>query len=488
MSEKKSVDKGRQADLQAVDNLIRAADIDTAFRDRYLQRARERLSSLVSKEEYERLKTPAATLDQLMQETQRAVARQNWNRVEDLSTEILSLQGALKAKQADLPLADKVYGAPDVAIDPFSSGLDVLLGRAGQAKEALRQELIKALSALEKTDLSWGPFFAARCSDFSKLSFAGQAADGTESGGDIGKLQKLAAEAAHAGQVDELKRIAQEIQKAHQSEKPKGPAAERKAEVKSAVAYPSELGEPFPSDAVTRGQKLGLSNVQLKIQLTALPKLAQDTFERYGWHPSFPSAEVARNGEMYLRPLLEKAEIPKEIVEPLVETALMFALHPFVNSGGVRYFPLYPDNEVVLIEDFPEDPVPTEPSELLKVLGLTRRSGLSRGEIESRLRENGETVIQGQLGLDPIKFRLVCVPYDVYARLGLERKWGQQPRWTHVDGYQILKEGSIIMRPLLAGDVRFGGLFDLCSISRNDEREGVLARFAVIHRERLMVR
>src|SRR5579862_8787084 len=100
MAEKKSVDKGRQADLQAVDNLIRAADIDTAFRDRYLQRARERLSSLVSKEEYERLKTPAATLDQLMQETQRAVARQNWSRVEELSTEISFLQGAVKAKQA----------------------------------------------------------------------------------------------------------------------------------------------------------------------------------------------------------------------------------------------------------------------------------------------------------------------------------------------------------------------------------------------------
>ena len=55
-----------------------------------------------------------------------------------------------------------------------------------------------------------------------------------------------------------------------------------------------------------------------------------------------------------------------------------------------------------------------------------------------------------------------------------------------LDGYQLSKGGR--MRALMAGDVRFGGLFDLCSISQIDERENVLARFAVVHRERLMVR
>jgi hypothetical protein len=224
----------------------------------------------------------------------------------------------------------------------------------------------------------------------------------------------------------------------------------------------------------------------MKIQLPSLPQLAQETFDRYGWHPSFPTAEVARNGELYLRPLLEQAKIPKEIADPFVKTAVLFALHPFVNCGGVRYFPLFPDNEFVLVEDFPEDAVPAEPSELLKALGLTRRNGLSKMEIEMRLRENGSKVVRERLGLDPTKFRLVCIPYDVYARLGQERKWGQQPRWTHVDGYQLLRGDP--MRALVAGDVRFGGLFDLCSISQIDEREAVLSRFAVIHRERLMVR
>jgi hypothetical protein len=130
--------------------------------------------------------------------------------------------------------------------------------------------------------------------------------------------------------------------------------------------------------------------------------------------------------------------------------------------------------------------VPEKPSELLTALGLTRRNGLSRAEIEIGLREKGAILVREQLGLDPTKFRLVCIPYDVYARLGQERKWGQQPRWTHVDGYQLLKGRP--MRALVAGDIRFGGLFDLCSLSQVDERETVVTRLAVIHRERLGVR
>jgi hypothetical protein len=33
--------------------------------------------------------------------------------------------------------------------------------------------------------------------------------------------------------------------------------------------------------------------------------------------------------------------------------------------------------------------------------------------------------------------------------------------------------------------VRYGGIFDLCSISVMDEREKVVARFAIVKRERL---
>lgn len=55
-------------------------------------------------------------------------------------------------------------------------------------------------------------------------------------------------------------------------------------------------------------------------------------------------------------------------------------------------------------------------------------------------------------------------------RLGLGRGWGRQQLWTHFDGYQILQGGKL--RALVEGNTRYGGISDLCSISRADEREG----------------
>ena len=487
MADSKSSTKAKAADLQLIIHLIKAAEADTAYRDLYLQRAAERLESLLSRGEYERLKAQPATLEQLTQETREAVRRQEWAKVAELTGRASAMRNLLADKQSEVKLAEEVYGATEVVVDPFSSALDVLLGKTGQVKAVLRNEAVAALSALEKADRDWSSFYAGRRGYFAGLSIStSEPAKGKATKDDIGQLQQRAVEAAERGNMDELQRIAQEMLKARPVTKPAGPVTEQKAPAGPLLVYPSELGEPFPSEAVERARRLGLAQAQAKIQTPNLRQLAQETFDRYGWHPSFPASETARDGEMHLRPLLEQEKISHNVVEPLLEAFSMFLLNPFVNSGGVRYFPLFPDSEFVLIEDFPEDAVPAEPSELLVALGLARRNGLSRVEIEVRLCERGSLLLRERLGLDPTKFRLVCIPYDIYARVGQERGWGKQPRWTHVDGYQLLKGGRL--RALVAGDVRFGGLFDLCSISQIDGREGVLARFAVIHRERLMVR
>jgi hypothetical protein len=41
------------------------------------------------------------------------------------------------------------------------------------------------------------------------------------------------------------------------------------------------------------------------------------------------------------------------------------------------------------------------------------------------------------------------------------------------------------LRALVGGNARYGGVADLCSISRGDARENTVVRFAVIRRERL---
>jgi hypothetical protein len=488
MAETRSPTKIPAGDIQLVRYLMKAADGDTAYRDVYLQRAVEKLERSISRADYEQLKTQGATLEQLLQETRRAVSRQNWTRVQELSARVSTLRSGLEERQSDLQLAEAVYGAPEVTVDPFCSGLDLLLGRTAQANAARRDEAVAALSALEKADQDLASFYAARRGHVANITISTSEASASPSANndDAGRLQQRAAEAAEKGNVDELQRIAQEMLKARPSAKSTGAVTDEMTAAERRIAYPPQLAERFPADVVERARRFGLAEVEMKFQLPGLPQIAQDALDRYGWRPSFPAAEVAREGELHLRPLLEQAKLPRETVEPLLEATMLFALHPFVNSSGIRYFPLFPDSEVALIEDFAEDAVPPEPSELLTALGLTRRTGLSRAEIEVRLARNGAKLLKEGLGADPIKFRLVCIPYDIYARAGQERGWGRQPRWTHVDGYQLLKGGR--MRALVAGDVRFGGLFDLCSISQIDERENVPARFAVVHRERLMLR
>jgi hypothetical protein len=155
-----------------------------------------------------------------------------------------------------------------------------------------------------------------------------------------------------------------------------------------------------------------------------------------------------------------------------------------VNSAGLRYVPVPAPREFLLLELHAEGEDPVTP--LLGELGLERRRGLSRDDIEARLLKHGARILAEHLGLDPVAYRLVCVPPDVYVRVGRDRGWGALQQWTHLDGYQALAGGRL--RALVGGNARYGGVFDLCSISRDDARENTFARFAVIHRERLGMR
>ena len=129
---------------------------------------------------------------------------------------------------------------------------------------------------------------------------------------------------------------------------------------------------------------------------------------------------------------------------------------------------------------------PTGRPKLLAALGLAKRNGCSHAQIESALMRSGAEFVEKMLGLDSAEFRLVCIPYDLYARFGRERGFGQWPHWTHLDGYQVMAGNRL--RSLAGGDSRFGGLYDLVSISPNDAHEGIYARFAVVRRARQTLR
>ena len=174
--------------------------------------------------------------------------------------------------------------------------------------------------------------------------------------------------------------------------------------------------------------------------------------------------------------------------EALRDGLSVFMIHPLVNSGGARYLPSLVAEDV-LVEDFP-DPVDgqTPPaSALLESLRLSGRRGLPRIIIEQALLMHGARILQNELGLDPHVFRLVCIPPDVYVRLGEAEGWGRQPFWTHFDGYLIRTlDGQLRLQALAGGDVRFGGLYDLLGVGRDYDSEHLLARFAVVQRARMV--
>jgi hypothetical protein len=219
------------------------------------------------------------------------------------------------------------------------------------------------------------------------------------------------------------------------------------------------------------------------VALAAEPVVA-DYLRRVAWSPAFAQSELLQDGASRVDAALADPVI-SGFREPARETLALFALHPYLNSGGARYLPR-PIDETVLVEDFPEDREPPTASPLLDALGVRGRRGLARIEIDAALLEKGPDALETLLGLDPLHYQMVCVPSDVYNRAGAAHGWGRAPLWTHFDGYQLMRSGHL--RALVGGDVRYGGRADLVSIARDDARDKVILRLAVVRRERMLGR
>jgi hypothetical protein len=214
-------------------------------------------------------------------------------------------------------------------------------------------------------------------------------------------------------------------------------------------------------------------------------KAAAEVIYIHAWAPAPANPELAHEGVLRTQVLAE-SKVPAELVtEDLKVLGEQFIQQIFINSGGARYLPSIPA-ETALVEDFPEDNTADAPSKLLAMLRLPRRRGLARAEIENALVRFGAPILADELNLDPVEFRLLCIPYDLYMRLGPHRGWGQWHHWTHFDGYQVIHGNRL--RALVGGDGRFGGVADLVSISRTDARDSVYARFAVVRRARMVAR
>lgn len=460
--------------LERVRLLLDARKGDPLYGDRYAARAAEILQPQLPEETYEALRDSEDTVAEASRQSQLALLHGEWARVKELAAQIGSLRRSAVARREEMELAQQIYGSPEVPIDPFSPGFGALFGGSSEALARRRDELVRTLDNLAAQDPDWADLYSERRRDFAALALTFDvevSAGPARIDPDLVRQEALAA--LHEGDTDSVVRMADRM--LARAEAVPAPAADAPSTSVTPEARVGEALAPFPDPVVARARALGLAHERRDPNVEAVRYL-----RAIAWVPSFPGEDSpAGPGRRVTIPPPPSLANPPEPVGMLLD---QFALHPFVNSLGVRYLPPL-EPEWVLVEDFPEDAIP-EGSPLLEALGFERRRALSRVAIERALRVRAAGVLE-KLGLDARQHLLTCVPADVYANVGA-RGWGQQEYWTHLDGYQVLRNGKL--RALVGGDVRFGGLYDVCSIARDDEREGVVARFAVVRRERMQSR
>jgi hypothetical protein len=458
--------------------LIEAANADTVYRDLYLRRARQLLSATLDESAYRAIGSSEKQIEDLMRRSRSAVVQRDWGQAAELSARA----DGLRQRQATMgklaAIGKDVYDAETVAFDPFSPGKH--LGPQSEANQpAVRKQVMDGLASLGKLDPSFAASYEKRRSYFSSLELAGPTASQKGAQRDRGQVERLAVEAAEKGDTATLQRLSKELRDWKES----GTATASASASPAMTRYecPVDLAAPFAPDVIARARELGLAEAQTAP--IAEVEAAVEAIYTHAWQPRPANPDMEREGVLRAQAQAE-INLPEQILTEDVKVLFgQFVQQIFINSGGARYLPPR-SAERTLIEDFAEDETAANaPSKLLEALGLPQRSALARVEIEKALARSGDQILEERLGLDPLEFRLVCIPYDLYFRFGRDRGFGKWPHWTHFDGYQVM--GGNRLRALVGGDGRFGGLSDLVSISPTDARDGVYARFAVVRRARM---
>jgi hypothetical protein len=466
--------------IKIVGLLVEVANGDTVYRDIHLRRARQLLSSTFDEANYRAIGSTEKEIDELMRQSRTAVMHRDWAKAAEQSARIEDLRQR-QAKMGGLAdIGKEVYAAEAVVFDPFSPGKH--LGPHAQANQAnLRTQVIDALASLAKLDSGSSAFYEKRRSYLSGLEAKGAAVAQKGLQRDRAKAEQAALEAAERGDVAALQRLAKELRDWKES----GAATTTAIAPVMLSRYecPIDLAAPFPPQVSERARDLGL----VEVRSAPIAELATAREVIYSHAISRSRPTRTWNVKSAPRPGQAELQLPSELdVEESRVLAGQFIQQIFINSGGARYLPPL-SAESVLFEDFAEEEaIADAPSKLLAALGLAKRSGLSRTEIETALMRLGSEILEKTLGLDPVEFHLVCIPYDLYARFGRDRGFGKWSHWTHFDGYQVM--GANRLRALAGGDGRFGGVYDLVSISPSDSRDGVYARFAVVRRARMTSR
>jgi hypothetical protein len=452
--------------LRVISEVMEVGNVDAVYRDLYLRRARSLMGGVLSLDEFRRIEAEQAQLAALPVAVARALQTADWERVKALSSRSEAIRREIDAKRRHLEIAREVYAVGDVRLDPFSPGLLPFTRIAGKELAALQARTAERLAGLERSDAPWKDFYASRRAALLHRSVASEDA---AAGAAAQDPLEAAQHALKAGNMRELARLA-ETMLAHPA--PRKEAVPSTRGPVAAEAGPADLVTTYSDDTMKAARQFGLA----PRRLPARPEIA--ALRQYLWNPIFSEES---GGQVKVK----QVPLPEGVPEAFRDRLEMLMIHPLVNSGGARHVPKL-IAEDVLVEDFPDPKEGDEPppSALLARLGFAGRRGLARIAIEQALLARGADLLESDLRLDPRVFRLVCIPPDVHFALGESERWGRQPYWTHFDGYLIMANGRL--RALAGGDVRYGGLNDLLGIGLDYDSDRVMARFAVVRRERMV--
>ena len=445
--------------------LLELVRLDTAHADLYLQRARQIAAPELSASDFKALQNAEAAVESLPADIRRAMDDGKWDQVTKLTDELGGKQRFVTERSPLRKLGERLYLDRTIHVDPFSPGFCWYHRREERQLPGLRDEALTKLGQAAQLDPEWKPLYEERSKGLKAVRLGEPSAT---AGGAKGRaeIEQRAREALDSGNLEELHKLAGAL---HQGAS--GPAGPTTAEASEDVE-PPPLSVELTPQTLEKARALGLEpehfdNMRGKFR----------TLFRHLWHPVYFESEGNLPGARV------SAMLPQDTPDAQRDRIALFVTRPVMSSGGARFFPPLVDEDV-LVEAFEEGPAGTDLGKngLAESLGIRRRWGLSRTEIERTLAEKGPEVVRS-LGLDPWKFRLVCVPPDLYGGIGQRRGWGKHEIWTHLDGYLVTRERKLMA--LAGGDARYGGVFDLVGVGTDYDSDRLLARFAIVDRRRL---
>jgi hypothetical protein len=464
--------------IDATARLLAAAAGDTAFRDLYLHRARQLMSTVMPEEAYLAAIDTEARVEAAMRQARDAIAGKDWERAKQASERAAAAKTAGEIEGATIAAAATIYTAPPVLLDPFSASLRSV-ARASQTLGALRDNVTRALTSLEKDDAEWSSLYRARRPAVAAIAVTESEQAQSQAGSAALEGQALAA--AQGGDIKRLDHILASL--IAEKNKPEEPVTEKKTLSGWQAVIPAVLATPFAARSVALAAAIGFEHCDVRPVSSTTADAIGNFLMAHAANASFATTSAPRDGVTDLREAFAPIDAGPKVSDVMVETVALFAWQIYICSSGLRYLPLAGESEYVLVEGFA--PGDAADSPVLRTLQLPKRQALSRSEIEMALLRHGSILLR-ELELDPFTHRVVCIPPDVHARVGAVRGWGGTPEWTHLDGYRVLSKGNLLA--LVGGNSNFGGIADLCGIDANDRRQNTVARFAVVRRARLEMR